>query len=148
EIELAPFLEITSKGCEGALRRPFSHPPLIAAMAGLKRRIARGQIRPLRSGPKLPQDAVQHLAAAAPRPSAPACALGIAPISGSRTAHCASVRSLIAASLRRHLTPFMVNPFRLVQEPGSCAPVGLRELTFLAEHHHSSPGRRTLSTCG
>src|SRR5512146_619353 len=70
QIEMAALFEILGERFEHPLERAVVHPTLEAAVAGLVWRISLGQIRPLRSRAQDPEDAVQHLATAAPGPPA------------------------------------------------------------------------------
>ena len=64
---------------QDALERAVIDPALEAAMTGLIRRIAIGQILPGRAGPQHPENPVQHVPRIAPRPAA-----AIAPQAGFR----------------------------------------------------------------
>ena len=64
-------MQIRRERLEHVPQRPAVDPGLEAAMTRLIGRVAVGQILPRRARAKDPQDAVQHVARIAPRPSAP-----------------------------------------------------------------------------
>ena len=63
-------MEIGGQRLEDTPQRASLDPRLKAAMTGLIRRIALGEILPRRAGTEDPQNAVQHVAGIAPRPPA------------------------------------------------------------------------------
>ena len=67
-------MEIHGERLEDLPQGAALDPSLKAAMTGLIRRVAGGQILPRGAGPEDPQDAVQHIARIAPRSSAPIAA--------------------------------------------------------------------------
>jgi hypothetical protein len=73
QIQFAPLLEVGGKRFEDVFEETLTHPALVAAMTGLVGWIALWQVCPLRAGAQDPQNAVEHLTAAAPRPSTPIC---------------------------------------------------------------------------
>jgi hypothetical protein len=66
EIESAPLFQVLAQDFKYLFEGGVLDPALEAAMTGLVRRIPLGQIRPLCPGPQDPQNAIQHLTAAAP----------------------------------------------------------------------------------
>ena len=67
EVEASPLVEILREAVEDPLDRPVSEPLLEAAMAGLVRRIATGQILPRSPRTKDPEDPVQDVPRITPR---------------------------------------------------------------------------------
>jgi hypothetical protein len=63
-------VEIDGQGFQHAPQRARADPRLKAAMTGLIRRVAIGQILPRCAGPEDPEDPIQHVAGIAPRPPA------------------------------------------------------------------------------
>ncbi len=76
---MAAVAAILGHGIEHSVEHPGPDPGLVAAMAGLVGRVARGQILPGGAGLEDPEDPVQYIARVAPRapsPIRPAARLG------------------------------------------------------------------------
>ena len=70
EIELPPFLQVLGEGSEHRFERSIGPPVLEAAMTGLGRGVAIGQIGPRGTRAEDPEDPVQDIARIAPRAAA------------------------------------------------------------------------------
>jgi hypothetical protein len=71
EVEAAAEADIFRQGKQHPVEHPRPPPRLVAAVAGLIRRVALREIMPGRTGLENPEDAVQDIPWVAPRPSPP-----------------------------------------------------------------------------